>query len=163
METKKDYSHIQGWGADLDLENRPGYPKERTPARLSGVHLDHPEQQEQKIKILRSIERPSITPVFGTSTPPSGLSGTVRETAFKFSENDMCHWLLLLFADRINVCEGLLDDVKRGQIPDIFQEMGWKSELKYNRSGAIRKIAIGSLLLGTAIYLIKREKRHKLE
>ncbi|MBA4143844.1 MAG: hypothetical protein H0X43_12850 [Nitrosospira sp.] len=161
MKTRSDYSHIQGWGADLDPKGRPAYPKERIPARLSGVHWDHPEQQEQKIEILRSIERPNITPVFGTSTPPSGLSGTMRETAFRFSENDIRHWLLLLFADRINVCEGLLDDVKRGHIPNIFHEMGWKSELKYNRADAIRKLAIGSVLLGSAIYLIKRKKRQE--
>jgi hypothetical protein len=158
MKTAKDYSHIQGWGADLDPQNRPAYPKERMPARLSGVHWDQPEQQEQKLEILQSNERPRITPIFGTSTPPSGLSGTIRRTAFKFSENDIRHWLLLLFADRINVCEGLVDDLNKGHIPHILDEMGWKAELKYNRAGAIRKLAIGSLLLGTAICLMKRRK-----
>ena len=48
MKTANDYSHIQGWGADLDPQNRPAYPKERMPPRLSGVHWDQPEQQEQK-------------------------------------------------------------------------------------------------------------------
>lgn len=59
--------------------------------------------QLQKVEILRSNERPGLTPVFGTSTPPSGLSGMLRRAAFKFSENDLRHWLILLFADRVNV------------------------------------------------------------
>jgi hypothetical protein len=163
MKTEKDYSHIHGWGADLDPKNRPAYPKERMPARLSGVHWDQPEQQEQKVEILHSNERPDITPIFGTSTPPSGLSGTIRETAFKYSENDIRHWLLLLFADRINVWEGLAGDLNKGHIPHILDEMGWKAEWKYNRAGAIRKLAIGSALLGTAICLMKRKRRRELQ
>ena len=39
---KRDMSHIQGWGADLDHKDRPGYPMERTPPRLEGVHWDQP-------------------------------------------------------------------------------------------------------------------------
>ncbi len=70
MENKKDYSHIQGWGADLDPVNRPAYPKERIPARLKGIHWDHPEQQKQTVEILRSNERPDITPVFGQARRP---------------------------------------------------------------------------------------------
>jgi hypothetical protein len=163
MKSATDYSHIQGWGADLDPQDRPGYPMERMPPRLSGVHWDQPEQQEQKIEILHSNERPNITPIFGTSTPPSGLSGTIREAAFKYSENDLRHWLLLLFADRINVCEGLVDDLNKGHIPHILDEMGWKAELKYNRAGAMRKLAIGSALLATAIYLMKRKRRRELQ
>ena len=93
--------HITGWGADLDHANRPAYPMERTPPRLQGIPSLVP--QLQKVEILRSNERPGLTPVFGTSTPPSGLSGMLRRAAFKFSENDLRHWLILLFADRVNV------------------------------------------------------------
>ena len=103
------------------------------------------------------ISRPSLA----QAPPPSGLSGTIRRAAFKFSENDVRHWLLLLFADRINVCEGLVEDLTKGHIPHVLDEMGWKAELKYNRAGAIRKLAIGSVLLGTAICLMKRKRRHE--
>jgi hypothetical protein len=159
MTSEKDYSHIQGWGADLDPKNRPAYPKERIPARLGGVHWDVPEQQVQKVEILHSNERPNITPVFGTSTPPSGLSGTIRQVAFKFSENDIRHWLLLLFADRVNVCEGLIDDLKKGKVSNIYKEMGWPAEFKYNRTAAVRKVAIGTAVLGMAIYM--KRKKHR--
>jgi hypothetical protein len=158
MAADKDYSHIQGWGADLDPRNRPAYPMERTPPRLTGVHWDRPAQQLQKVEILVSNERPGITPVFGTSTPPSGLSGKIREFAFTFSENDVRHWLLLFFADRVNVGEGLVDDLKKGKVPNIYKEMGWGAEFKYNRAAATRKVAIGAAVLGIAAYLAMRKK-----
>lgn len=103
---------IVGWGADLDPANRPAVPKERTPPRLEGVHWDVPEQQPVRVEILHSMERSGITPVFGTAVPPSGLSGTIRRRAFRHSENDLRHWLLLLAADRVNVVEGLLEDLR---------------------------------------------------
>lgn len=152
------HAHIQGWGADLDHENRPAYPKERTPPRLEGVHWDQPEQQPIKQEILHSTERPGLTPIFGTSVPPSGLSGAIRRAAFKYSENDMRHWLMLLFADRINMVEGLGDDLMKGHIPNIFAEMGWESEFKYNRAGAIKKVAVASAVVGLGYYLLKRKR-----
>ena len=153
------HAHNNGWGADLDHKNRPAYPKERTPPRLEGIHWDQPEQQAQNVEILHSNERPGITPVFGTSVPPSGLSGMIRRSAFKFSENDMRHWLMLLFADRINMVEGLGDDLMKGHVPNIFAEMGWKSEFKYNRAGAIKKIAVASAAVGLGYYLLKRRNQ----
>jgi hypothetical protein len=154
------HAHIQGWGADLEHKNRPAYPKERTPPRLEGIHWDQPEQQPVDMEILHSNERPGITPIFGTSEPPSGLSGMIRRTAFRYSENDMRHWLMLLFADRINMVEGLGDDLMKGHIPNIFAEMGWKSELKYNRAGAIRKAAIATAVVGLGYYWLKHRKNY---
>ena len=108
-----DVSTITGWGADLDPADRPAYPKERTPPRLENVHWDTPEQQMSDVLVLRSTERPDITPVFGTSVPPSGLSGVIRKRAFRRSENDVRHWLMLMFADRVNVVEGVVSDWRR--------------------------------------------------
>ena len=142
MKTEKDYSHIHGWGADLDPKNRPAYPKERMPARLSGVHWDQPEQQEQKVEILHSNERPDITHLWHQYTP-SGLSGTLREAAFKYSENDIRHWLLLLFADRINVWEGLVGDLNKGHIPHILTRWGGRQS-----GSTIGQAQSGNLQLG---------------
>ncbi len=156
---QKDHSAIAGWGADLDHQNRPAYPKERTPPRLEGVHWDQPEQQVAHVKIYHSTERPGITPVFGTSTPPSGLSGKIRDYAYRLSENDIRHWLLLLVADRVNMFEGIGQDLRRGQVPNIFAEMGIKAELKHNPAGLARKAAIASALIGVGYYLMKRKGR----
>ena len=157
QEGGNSHAHIAGWGADLDHENRPAYPKERTPPRLEGVHWDEPEQQAQTVEILHSTERPNVTPVFGTTLPPSGLSGKLREYAFTYSENDIRHWMLLLLADRINMGEGLIDDLSKGRVPNILSEMGWKAEWKYNRAGAIRKATIATTVLGVGMYLLRRK------
>ena len=113
MASNNGHSHIQGWGADLDKINRPAVPMERTPPRLEGIHWKQPAQQPRSVKVFHSIERPGITPVFGTSVPPSGLSGFIRKRAFVHSENNVRHWMMLLLADRINVVEGMIEDAKK--------------------------------------------------
>lgn len=100
-----DRSTIPGWGADLDRANRPAVPMERTPPRLEGVHWDTPPAQESDVEILQSTEHFVRPPVFGTSVPPRGASGWIRRRAFRHSENDLRHWLMLLAADRVDVVE----------------------------------------------------------
>jgi hypothetical protein len=154
----QDFSHIQGWGADLDHANRPAYPMERTPPRLEGVHWDQPDDQPLTMKVYHSIERTGVTPVFGTSTPPTGFSGRIRDFAYKLSENDIRHWLLLLVADRVNVVEGIAQDLRSGHIPNIFGEMGVRAELKHNPAGLARKAAIASAVIGIGYYMMKRRR-----
>ena len=155
---KRDMSHIQGWGADLDIKNRPAYPKERTPPRLDNVHWDIPEQQPVNIKVHHSIERPRITPVFGTSSPPSGWSGKIRDYAFTLSENDIRHWLLLMFADRVNVVEGIGQDLSEGHVPNILGEMGIKAEIRHNPVGFAGKILVVGGILGLLYGMRQRKK-----
>lgn len=150
---------LPGWGADADRANRPAVPKERTPPRLPNLHWEQPTPQEVRVRVFHSTERPGITPVFGTSVPPSGLSGKMRQAAFRFSENDMRHWLMLLAADRVNVGEGLLSDLAHGHIPNIFAEMGGKAEWRYNRAGFVRKAMAATAVVAAAVYLIQRRRR----
>jgi hypothetical protein len=96
--TREEMSHIKGWGADLDHKNRPAVPMERTPPRYTPAGMVTPPAQEQHVEVLVSNERPGITQLHGTVQPPSGLSGMLRRAAFKFSENDIRHWLILLGA-----------------------------------------------------------------
>ena len=112
MQQTIDRESIPGWGADLNPANRPAVPKERMPPRLD-VPWEQPEQQHAEVLVLHSTERPGITPVFGTSVPPSGLSGVMRKRAFRRSENDLRHWMMLMLADRVNVVEGLLSDLRK--------------------------------------------------
>jgi hypothetical protein len=150
------YAHIQGWGADLDHRNRPAYPMERIPARLAHPPEHEPEQQPITTTVFHSTERPRITPVFGSTVPPSGLSGRLRAWAFKYSENNIFHWLILLLADRINMMEGVGDDLRSGHVPNVLGEMGIKAELKHNPLGFARKVAITSAVVGVACFLIAR-------
>ena len=150
---------VSGWGVDLDPADRPAYPMERTPPRLEGMHWHEPEQQPLTVEVLHSTERPGLTPVFGTGQPPSGVSGFVRRAAFKYSENDIRHWLMLLFADRVNVVEGVVDDLAHGHVPNVFAEMGWRAEWKHNRQGFIRKAVVTGAVAATALYLLRRNRR----
>ena len=154
--------HIPGWGHDADPENDPTYPmKHRTGADYERLNYEKPIQQPVNVEVLHSNERPGISRVFGTSTPPSGLSGQLRRYAFKHSESTYLHWFPLVVADRINVIEGIVDDIKKGHFPNLIAERGWKAEWKYNRSGVIKKIAITAAVATTAILLLSSKKKKK--
>ena len=87
---------------------------------------------------------------------------THRRAAFRFSENDLRHWLLLLFADRVNVGEGLIEDLSRGYVPNIYREMGGAAELQHNPRGAATKALAGAALLGAAFLLLRQRRGEKL-
>jgi hypothetical protein len=163
METPEQYAHIKGWGADLDHANRPAYPRERKPNRLEGVHWHEPEQQAQTVEILCSNERPAITPLFGTTVPPKGFSGGIRRFAFRYSENDLRHWLLLLAADRVNMVEGLVGDLAKGRIPNVYAEMGGPAELKHNPVGAAKKALVATAVVGIAYVLLKQRGQRRAD
>src|SRR3954454_17325547 len=96
-------ARIPGWGVDLDPADRPAVPRERFDPAASGAHWEFPERQPEKWPRERSIEHKFLPPVFGTSTPPRGLSGVIRKHAYKkYSEGRAAHWLLLLAADRVD-------------------------------------------------------------
>jgi hypothetical protein len=158
---KKDeaYKNIPGWGIDADPENEPTYPmKNYTGDDHNHINYERSGQQPQTVEILMSTERPAITRVFGTSVPPSGLSGMIRRYAFQHSEDRYRHWIPLILADRINVFEGIIEDIKEGTAPNFFREKGWAMEWKYNRGGVIRKAAAVTVA-GVVLYaLLKRKK-----
>lgn len=117
---------------------------------------ERPSQQPATVEVLHSNERPNLTAVFGTPNPPSGLSGAIRRYAFKYSESHVAHWLLLLAADRINMFEGVADDFRKGHVPNVFAELGGKSELKHNPAGVARKAAVGLALVLVVTALIRK-------
>jgi hypothetical protein len=160
-----EQTHIKGWGIDADRENEPTYPmKKYTGDDHKRIHYERPPLQQSSVEILKSTERPSLSAVYGTSVPPSGLSGMIRRYAFKFSEGSWGHWLPLILADRVNVWEGIIDDLKKGYIPNFFKERGWSAEWKYNRKGVIQKVAIGVAVTTAVVALLmlrSKERRKK--
>lgn len=154
----RDMSHIQGWGADLDRKNRPAVPMEHSPPRLEGAPIAPPSQQPQRMEIFVSPERPSITPIFGTSAAPKGVSGMLRRLAYKLTENDIRHFMLLLLADRINVVEGIGEDLAKGHVPNVLGEMGIKAEWKHNPVGLVKKAAVATAIVGLGVYLLRRRE-----
>ena len=150
--TAKDPSQIKGWGVDADPNNDPTYPiKHRNDGEHAGYSWERPPQQPINTEILHSIERPNVTAVFGTSTPPSGLSGSIRRFAFRYSESSYGHWLPLMLADRVSVVEGVLADLKHGRVPNVFAELGWKAEWKHNRTSFGRRILVRVVLVTAAV------------
>jgi hypothetical protein len=164
-EISERYKDIAGWGIDADPENDPTYPmKNRTDADFQRLNYERAPQQPVHTEILRSNERPSITRVFGTSSPPSGLSGNLRRFAFKFSEGSAGHWLTLILADRINEIEGVVDDFKRGYFPNLIKERGWTAEWKYNRKATIQKVTIGIVITSAVLaFLLYKKKAQQLK
>lgn len=155
-------SQLPGWNSDNDPENDPTYPmRTRTPDDHKGYSWERPTQQPITIEVLHSNERPNVTAVFGTSAPPSGLSGVIRRFAFRYSENSYLHWLPLLFADRVNVVEGIVGDLAHGQLPNIWAEKGYNAQWKYDRAGMLQKIAAAALVTTAAVVLLTRDKPSK--
>ncbi|MES2827906.1 MAG: hypothetical protein V4687_07120 [Bacteroidota bacterium] len=154
-----NYKDIPGWGMDADPENEPTYPmKHYTGDDHNRFLYEKSEQQPETVEMLKSNERPEMTRVFGTTVPPSGLSGMIRRYAFKHSEDRYRHWIPLILADRVNVVEGLIDDLKKGYVPNLVKERGWKMELKHNPKGVAIKVAT---LAATALVLYTLFKKRK--
>jgi hypothetical protein len=147
-----DTATVPGWGVDADPENDPAYPMRHSEEmETRGLNWQRPAIQDSGIEVLQSIEhnrRPAVT---GTSSPPTGLSGIIRRAAFKRSESDWFHWLMLMGADRLSVAEGVMDDLKQGRVPNVPAEMGVRAEWQHNKKGLFLKsaagVAVGALLV----------------
>jgi hypothetical protein len=147
-----DPSAIPGWGIDADPQNDPAYPMRHLEAgQPRGLSWTRPAQQVPTVEILQSIEHNRQPAVVGTSTPPSGLSGMIRRVAFRRSESDWWHWLMLMGADRIDVVEAIVSDLAKGIVPNIPREMGIRAEWRHNRAGLVAKasvaIGVGAVVL----------------
>lgn len=154
-----DTSTIPGWGVDADPENDPTFPiRHQEDQKDRGLTWTRPDQQKPDVEVLRSIEHNRLPAVIGTSVPPSGLSGMIRRYAFRRSESDWWHWLLLMGADRINVVEGVVQDLSHGKLPNIPGEMGMRAEWQHNKKGFAAKVGVVAALSGVA-FLALRGKR----
>ena len=140
-------ARIPGWGVDLDPKDRPSVPREQFDPTFSGAHWEFPERQEEKWPRERSIEHAFLTPVFGTSCPPKGLSGVMRKYAYaKYSEARAAHWLILLASDRVDALESTLrsfvssrpdNPITETGVLSEFSHRGLSSRLKGNRADKV--------------------------
>jgi hypothetical protein len=166
-------ARIPGWGADLNKEDRPSVPKLKF--LDSGAWWDFPERQPEKRPRERSVEHRFLTPAFGTAQPLSGVSGVLRRFAYKFSEGRALHWLILLYADRVDAAEHHIRSMASLRPDNPITETGIKAELTHNgmKSRVSRKrvdthhmwldplIVGGPWLLGAAVIarLLRRRAR----
>ncbi len=126
-------ARIPGWGVDLDPNDRPSVPRERFAPDVTGAHWDFPERQPEKWPRERSIEHEFLTPVFGTSCPPKGVSGMMRKYAYRrFSEARTAHWLILLMADRVDALGSHLRSFLTLRPDNPITETGVRSEFSHH-------------------------------
>ena len=83
----------------------------------------------------------------------------MRRLAFRWSESNLMHWLLLMGADRVNVVEGIGADLLGGKVPNVPAEMGARAEWDLNKRGLVKKTAIAAALTGVAVLLVARSRQ----
>ena len=157
--TPIDPTQVKGWGLDADPKNDPTYPmKHRNDGEQKGYTWERPPLQPDQVEVLHSNERPNLTAVFGTSTPPTGLSGRLRRYAFKYSESSYGHWLPLMLADRVGAVEGILEDLGRGHVPNIPDELGWGAEWKHNRKNLVTRVIVGVVIVCAVVSSLRKRR-----
>jgi hypothetical protein len=87
---------------DRDPNDRPGVPMMGQRSFATTPPLD---RQEPTVEVLVGVEVAGLTPVFGTTLPPRGLSGVIRRRAYKIPEHRADRWMLLLLGDRVDIWE----------------------------------------------------------
>jgi hypothetical protein len=123
-------ARIPGWGADLDPRDRPSVPRLCPPGPSNSL----PTRQAELVPRERSIEHSTLTPVFGTSCPPHGLSGFIRRLSYRrYSEARAAHWLLLLLADRVDSSLSTLGSIASTSPDNPIRETGIWAE--FSRRG----------------------------
>lgn len=149
------------WGSDLDPSRRPGVPKELNVENGSSGHAAHwPRitRQHPEVKIFQTIERPGLTPVFGTVRPPRGVSGLLRAGAYRYSEDKLRHWMMLVLSDRIDMVEGWVEDIFRGRMPMLLSRMEFRTADKLRnpkaRAATMRNLAILAGAAGLVAYWV---------
>ncbi len=127
-------ARIPGWGVDLDPKDRPSVPKLQFQEPLTGAHQGEvPDQQPETSPRERSIEHARLTPVFGTSAPPKGLSGVIRRFSYaRYSEGRAAHWLLLVLADRVDAWESHLRSFATLRPDNPITQTGVRSEFTHH-------------------------------
>lgn len=121
-------ARIPGWGVDLDPKDRPSFPREVFDPGSTGAHWEYPEEQQGREGRERSIEHGQLTPIFGTSAPLHGVSGSIRRYAYRYGEGRAAHWLILIFADRVDAWGGHLKSFASLRPDNPITETGVLSE-----------------------------------
>ena len=157
--TAIDTSKIPGWGVDADPDNDPTYPiRDRSNDDHKG-EWRRLARQEPEVELLQSIEHKQLPAVFGTASPPKWISGWMRRAAFRWSESHWAHWMLLMGADRVNMVEGLVEDLARARVPNIPKEMGVPAEWRHNKTGLAKKVGVAALIGGGIFALTQLRRR----
>lgn len=91
------------WGVDLERSRRPGVPMEgKTHQPFPNATAPvSPQQGEPSVQL---IGRP-VPPVFSTAMPLRGLPGALKRLAYSWPDHLPRHWILKLYADKLESAE----------------------------------------------------------
>jgi hypothetical protein len=64
-------------------------------------------------------------------------------------------------ADRINVVEGIAQDLGRGKVPNIPAEMGLPAAWEHDRKGVATKLGVTLAVTGALVFLVAQRRRKK--
>jgi hypothetical protein len=158
--TAIDTSSIIGWGVDANPQNDPTYPYRDRSQDDHSAQWTRPTQQQPDVELLQSVEHKQTPAVFGTASPPRGISGMMRRAAFRWTESHWAHWMLLMGADRVDMVEGLVEDLAHARIPNVPKEMGVPAEWRHNKTGLVKKLAVAGLIGGALFAWSRSRSRH---
>ena len=68
----------------------------------------------------------------------------------------------MVLADRINVVEGIIEDIGKGRVPNPFAEMGWGTDLKYNKKAIVRRVVITTAVTAAIVMWMRRNKKSSM-
>jgi len=63
-------------------------------------------------------------------------------------------------ADRVNMVEGVVEDLAHGHVPNVLAEMGIRSELRHNPAGLVRKALVTAAVVGGIMAMRNRRRRY---
>ena len=154
-----DYRSVEGWGVDLDYQAK--YTRE-VPSDVMTARGEVEYWQVPQDRVFLSTEHPNLTPVFGISSAPGGLSGMLRDYAYKYSEATNRHLMTLIAADRIDILENLIGDIFRGRPDNYIKEKGWSANRKYDpdypkKMMILGAVALGAVAAGVALYTLAND------
>jgi hypothetical protein len=152
-----DPAEVSGWGIDADEDNDPTRPM-RDRGGDPGHDWKRPPLQKPTVEILRSTEHRRLPAVLGATLPPRGFSGGLRRKAFTLSESQWGHWLLLMLADRVDVVEGLAEDVLAGILPNPLVETGMIPRSR-SREAAVATLALFGVGVAAAVWLTRTRRQ----
>ena len=65
----------------------------------------------------------------------------------------------LILADRVNMIEGIVDDIHHGHLPNIFSELGWGAIWKHDKKLFAKKAGTALFFAGVVTYLLLRKSK----
>lgn len=150
-----DVKSIPGWGVDLDFARRNVFPME-LPSDVQTARGDVKHWQVARTTVDISNEHPGLTPVFGDTLPPRGLSGMLRNYAYEYGEATTRHWMGLMLADRVERIERLVADAVQGRPDNVVAERAWPAKVRHadGRTAATNTAAAVAAVAAIAIGLV---------